>query len=380
MSGGIDAFQDLVEIARSGRNVGVHVVIASERAANLPAALAASVPERLSLSHPSEADYQMLGVPAAALEDAPPGRAIRIGSDQEIQFALPSATSDPSDVDAALAEIGASLRGAGVVEVEGVPEIPTRITRSEIVAQSGRNNAFAIDTVQMDPVDVPESGMLLVTGPAGSGRTTAIRTLVEACIERASLAGQEIEAVLISPRRSQLRELSIWSSVADTPERREDEIDRLILGLGGKVASPIGLAMLPMIGDLSAPEASEEPDVLAPPAFPGRGAQGLVVIEDIGGFDGSGNEDALANLLKLLRRSEHTVIVEGENATLSTVWELATPLRGARWAIALQPDANDAPSIFTTPFTHAKRVNYPPGRGLLVRNGTMTGIHIGVPS
>jgi S-DNA-T family DNA segregation ATPase FtsK/SpoIIIE len=222
--------------------------------------------------------------------------------------------------------------------------------------------------------------MLLVTGPAGSGRTTAIRTLVEACIERASLAGQEIEAVLISPRRSQLRELSIWSSVADTSERREDEIDRLILGLGGKVASPIGLAMLPMIGDLSEPEASEEPDVLAPPAFPRRGAQGLVVIEDIGGFDGSGNEDALANLLKLLRRSEHTVIVEGENATLSAVWELATPLRGARWAIALQPDANDAPSIFTTPFTHAKRVNYPPGRGLLVRNGTMTGIHIGVPS
>ncbi|MHA3684152.1 hypothetical protein ACXR2W_11310 [Leucobacter sp. HY1908] len=104
------------------------------------------------------------------------------------------------------------------------------------------------------------------------------------------------------------------------------------------------------------------------------------MIEDIGGFDGSGNEQALAGLLKLLRRSEHTTIVEGENATLGTVWELAAPLRGARWALALQPDANDAPTLFTTPFTHAKRAEFPPGRGFLVRNGTITGIHIALPS
>ena len=64
-----------------------------------------------------------------------------------------------------------------------------------------------------------------------------------------------------------------------------------------------------------------------------------MVIEDIGGFDGTGNEQALGSLLKLLRRSELTTIVEGENATLGTVWELVSPLRGARWAIALQPDA-----------------------------------------
>lgn len=104
-----------------------------------------------------------------------------------------------------------------------------------------------------------------------------------------------------------------------------------------------------------------------------------MVIEDIGGFDGSGNEQSLAALLKLLRRSEITTIVEGENATLGAVWELVAPLRGARWAPALQPDANDQPSLFTAPFTHANRADCPPRRGFLIQGACRTGIHIGLP-
>lgn len=114
-------------------------------------------------------------------------------------------------------------------------------------------------------------------------------------------------------------------------------------------------------------------------AFPRAGHEGIVVIEDIGGFDGSGDESALATLLKLLRRSDITVIVEGENATLTSVWELASPLRGARWGLALQPDANDMPSVYTANFPRARRADFPPGRGFLVRNGTVTGIHVATP-
>ncbi|WP_157002693.1 hypothetical protein [Agromyces laixinhei] len=169
--------------------------------------------------------------------------------------------------------------------------------------------------------------------------------------------------------------------VADSADTREDTIDDLIRALGGSATKPSALTLLPLIGTTpptiaaGAPTASESATI----PFPAPGHRGIVVIEDIGGFDGTGNEHQLATLLKLLRRSDITAIVEGENATLSTVWELASPLRGARWAIALQPDANDVPSLFTTTFAHTKRADSPPGRGYLIQNGKLTGIHIGLP-
>ena len=375
LSGGSNPFQDLVEIARSGRNVGVHIVFASERAANFPAALAASIPERLSLTLTAEADYQLLGVPRSALEDAPPGRAIRIGTDEELQIAVPGTGNDPSDTDAAIARLAEAQQQAGIAQVPGVPEIPTVIARDDLVS-AGSAAAFAIETVNLRPLDVPENGLLLVTGPAGSGRTTAATTLIDAISARAQDQRRPLEAVLLSPRRSTLRDLRIWDEIADSPAARDREIERLTLALGGKPQATAGLTLLPLIGSAATDVPEEQEPSPAPTPFPAHGAQGLIVIEDIGGFDGTGNEAALAALLKLLRRSDHIVIVEGENATLSTVWELAAPLRGARWALALQPDANDTPTLFTTPFTHAKRANFPPGRGFLVRGGTITGIHV----
>ena len=376
LGGGTNSFQYLVEVARAGRNVGVHVVFASERAANFPAALAASIPERLSLKLTAESDYQLLGIPASALEDAPPGRAVRIGSDEEIHIAVPAVGNDPSDLDAAIAALAGTQREAGVAQVPGVPGVPTHVSRTAL-SEAGSPAAFAIETADLQPVDVPEGGMLLVTGPAGSGRTTAVTSLIDAISERVQNQNERLDAVLLSPRRSSLRALHYWTEIADNSSSREHEIERLTLALGGKPHAAAGLTLLPLIGSMPIEDAPEQDEIgPAPSPFPAPGARGLVVIEDIGGFDGSGNEAALAALLKLLRRSDHTVIIEGENATLSTVWELAAPLRGARWAIALQPDANDTPSLFTTPFTHEKRANYPPGRGLLVRNGTLTGIHV----
>ena len=218
-----------------------------------------------------------------------------------------------------------------------------------------------------------------MTGPAGSGRTTAIASLLEAFEVQARTSDQLLDAILISPNRSTLRQLPIWQETADSPERREVVIENLTRSLGGSAPAPVGLSLLPLIGTSLPLAATPSAEPVAAPEFPRPGHRGVVVIEDIGGFDGSGNERALAQLLKLLRRSELTVIVEGENATLGTVWELASPLRGARWALALQPDANDAPSVFTTPFTHARRANFPPGRGFLIEGGKLTGVHIALP-
>lgn len=378
--GGADPFADLIDIAASGRSVNVHVVLTSERSNGLPASLAASFSERLALRLTAEADYHMLGVPFEALDEAGPGRAIRIGSGDELQLTLPGASGDLADTRAALERLAMRLGEQLTERPAPVPAVPSSIERIEIVRGPG-TAPFAIDTDHLKGVAAPSEGLALVTGPAGSGRTRAIRSLLAAISEDARVDERPLDAVLIAPRRSELRAAIGWSVVADTPETRAETIERLTLALGGTPAAPAGLTLLPLVGTLPhEPEPSEPASSASttPPPFPRQGSRAIVVIEDIGGFDGSGNEAALGTLLKLLRRSEATTIVEGENATLGTVWELASPLRGARWALALQPDANDAPSVFTTPFTHAKRADFPPGRGFLVQSGRITGVHVGL--
>ena len=375
--GGADPFADLIEIAASGRTVGVHVILTSERSNGMPASLASSFPERLAIKLTAESDYLTLGVPSEALEGSGPGRAIRIGAGDELQLALPGASSDPADTDTAIAELAEQLTAQGAPTPTAVPAIPESIRRTAIPKSTGRAAPFALDTEHLAPVAVPNEGFLLVTGPAGSGRSTAIRSILAAIREDARTDDTPVGAVLISPRRSAQRTSFEWQEIADSADSREDVIERLTRSLGGIPSKAAGLTLLPLIG--TEPEASPEDHLTSEPTnFPSPGSRGVVVIEDIGGFDGTGNEQALGSLLKLLRRSELTTIVEGENATLGTVWELVSPLRGARWAIALQPDANDTPSIFTTPFTHAKRAEYPPGRGFLVEGGRLRGVHVGL--
>ena len=379
IGGGADPFADLVEITRSGRSVGVHVVYTSERASGFPASLASSIPERLVLRLAADSDYQMLGVSPGIFEGAPAGRAVRIGADDEIQLAVPGVSSDPADIAAALAHLAEAQRVIPGLAPSPVPRIPEAINRTDLGVIGLEGVPFAIDTVQLKPFAAPKGGFLLVTGPAGSGRTTAIASLLEAFEVQARTSDQLLDAILIAPNRSTLRQLPLWQETADSPERREVVIENLTRSLGGSAPAPVGLSLMPLIGTNLPLAASQPIEPAAAPEFPRPGHRGVVVIEDIGGFDGSGNERALSQLLKLLRRSGLTVIVEGENATLGTVWELASPLRGARWALALQPDANDAPSVFTTPFTHARRGNFPPGRGFLVEGGKLTGVHIALP-
>ncbi len=379
--GGGDPFADLIDIAASGRSVNVHVVLTSERSNGLPASLASSFSERLALQLTAEADYQMLGVPLEALENAGPGRAIRIGSGHELQIALPGASGDLSDTRTALEQLALRFGGQLTDGPAPVPAVPVAIDRSDIVRSTGASAPFALDTDRLEGVGTPSEGLALVTGPAGSGRTHAVRSLLAAMNDDAGVAERPLDAVLIAPRRSELRTAAAWSTVADTAESRTELIERLTRALGGTPTAPAGLTLLPLVGTVPPGAEPSEPAASAatiPPPFPRPGARAIVVIEDIGGFDGSGNEAALGALLKLLRRSDATTIVEGENATLGTVWELASPLRGARWALALQPDANDAPSVFTTPFTHAKRADFPPGRGFLVQSGRITGVHVGL--
>ena len=379
--GGRDPFADLVEVARAGRAAGVQVALACERAGALPAALSASIGERLVLPLPSAGDARLLGVPAGVLEDAPPGRAVRAGGDEEIQWALPGGSPDPSDVDAAVVALAAGLDARGAPRAPAVPALPLAIARAAIPPAPGGAVAFGVDTADLAPVAAPDGGLVLVTGPAGSGRSTAVRCLLEAFAARprdsrgerspgpAGAGGAGLRAVLLAPRPSAIRDAFPWAEVGDDPTRRASLLARLAAAVGLVAPSAAGSAGRRPGGP--APARDAPPDPPLPDA---------VVVEDVGGFDGSGDERALAALLKRLRGGALPVIVEGENATIGNVWELLQPLRGARWALALRPDTHDTPAVFTAPFPHARRAEYPPGRGLLVRNGATIEVQVGLPA
>lgn len=371
-------FEDLSHIIRRGRTVAVHAIFTCERTNGLPTSLAASIPERFTLRQPSDNDYQLLGVAPTILSEAPPGRAVRIGTDEEIQWACPGNTSSIEDTQKAFADVARTTGESLIDPPWKIPPVPTEISRRELDTR-GSQPVFAITTAELTSVTLPGEGFMLVSGPAGSGRTTAIRSMLAAFTERASLERRDVEAYLISPAKSPLSGVMAWAGIADTASSREKIISLLRERLDDVPAEQPNFLTLPTIGttETISPEVpSHKPD--APP-FPKDGAVPLVVIEDIGGFNGTGNERDLAVLMRLLRREDIPTIIEAENATINSVWDLSSQLRGVRWAIALQPDANDVPGIFTVSFTHFKRADAPPGRGVLIRSGAVEGIHVALP-
>lgn len=377
-SRGTDPFADLVSIARGGRAVGVHVLFTAERTNGFPSSLAASTPERFALRLPADTDYQAVGVPLGILEEAPAGRVVRVGSNEEIQWAWPTESSETDDLEGFLDSLAASLIELDLPEPKSVPRLPDVIMRANIQETDIPVGSFAIDMSDMVPIVAPTEGTLLVTGPGGSGKTTAILSLVEAITDRSAALGVPLDAVLLSPSRSSMRRLPVWSRCGDSAQDREDLIEDLIVGLGGAPkASP---TVLPMIGLDPILDTPAEPEHVPVEPFPRAGHQPLVVVENIGDFDGSGNEQRLATLLKDLRRKGILTIVEGENATLGAVWELSSAVKGSRWAIALQPDVNDSPAMLGMPFTYARRSDYAPGRGYLIKGGVARDIQVALPN
>ncbi|WP_427870151.1 FtsK/SpoIIIE domain-containing protein [Leucobacter luti] len=363
LGGGADPVARLVRIAAAGRAARVLVGVTVERSNGLPASLAAHFPDRFALAQASAEEARVLGVPSDADERAGPGRAVRVGDRKELQLALPGVSGEAVEIDAALEAIGGEMRRQGAVQATRVPPLPLALSLDGLGPAADGRAPFGVDTVRLEPVAVPRSGLALVTGPAGSGRTTALRTLLSALAR----SEPQFEAVLLAPRRSALRDLPLWAAVADAPDERTSMIEALAQAFG------------PHGGSEAQSPAAAGPGARAPAGRSAVRGRRVIVVEDVGGFEGTGDEQRLAALLKALRTGETTAIVEGENATLGAVWEIAAALRGARWALALQPDANDTPSVLATPFTHARRADFPPGRGYLLEGGRMSGVHVALP-
>ena len=190
----------LLRLVRDGAAVGLTCVLTSDRA--VPGGrLAAVATQRLVLPLPDRADYAVAGIPARAVPGRrPPGRALLGEDGLECQLVLPRPTSP---VTAPHARFTRPLR---------IPELPAD-PALDVPGALGHRDADLprLPLVPVGPggdsgdvltVDLQRTGGLLVAGPPGSGRSTALEAFA------ASLRGLGVPVLCLGAPPGGLRAAS----------------------------------------------------------------------------------------------------------------------------------------------------------------------------
>ena len=336
------AFDRLLSIASLGRQLGVHLVVTTDRAGALPPALAPTIGEQITLRLAGESEYAVTGVRADIFVDAPPGRAVVRG--MECQIAVPSGSRELVAQAAAVDRLGADLRADGVISAVRVECLPELIPIDELppLVRGRPTLGVAFDTVK--PVGLPLGALFVVTGPFGSGRTTAMRMAVQA----ARSVAPRNPAFLISTRAGPLHGATAWTAASDDTASAAQLASRLAAELD-----------------------------------PGGGSSDqlpLIVVEGVGEFEGSPAEREVVGLMRAARRVGATVLIEADAVTAPGAWQLFAELKTARAGIVLQPEEGDGASIFRVPFPRISRADFSAGRGILVENGRALHVQVAFPS
>jgi S-DNA-T family DNA segregation ATPase FtsK/SpoIIIE len=168
---------NLLRVMRDGGAVGLTCVATADRA--VPGGrLAAVARQRLVLPLPDRADYAVAGIPARSVPGhRPPGRAL-VGEDaRECQIALPRR---PMPAPAGGARAPEPLR---IVELPADPRLVLPGTRRDAAPDIDRGLLLPIgpggDEGRPLTVDLLRTGGLLVTGPPGSGRSSALTAFAQ---------------------------------------------------------------------------------------------------------------------------------------------------------------------------------------------------------
>ena len=330
------------QIAMDGRPVGVHVVVSADRPGTVPVALGASVQRRVVLRLADASDYGLIDVPDDVLgPTSPPGRAVVDGL--ETQVALLGGSTNVAEQARAVVRLSETVRRLGIPAAPPIERLAERITLSSLpVAVDGKPViGVADDTLQ--PVGVVASGVLLVAGPPGAGRTTALGGILSS-VRRAA---PDTVFHYLGNRRSPLLGLPVWSSTATTVDEVADSAVKLLDELAGDLAPG------------------------QPPV--------CVVLEGVTDFLGGMAEMDLTSLVALCRSQEHFLLADGETSALAQSWPLVQAVKAARRGIALQPDQLDGDTLFRTTFARMSRAEFPPGRGVLVEGGKTRRIQLVLP-
>ena len=204
-----DLLDGLVRLAAQGRSLGIHLMLATQRPGGaVTADMRANIPVRLCLRVLEQIDsLDVLGDDAAARLPAIPGRAIvRTDTATTLQVAWPGTADDGVRALVETVRSAASAAGATdplvTVRPPWAPPLPSAVAADALPgAPSGALPLLLVDLPEQQRLDgwhLPIGDTLLVSGPPGSGRTTAARTIATEAV-RAGVVTHTIAAEPLLP-------------------------------------------------------------------------------------------------------------------------------------------------------------------------------------
>jgi S-DNA-T family DNA segregation ATPase FtsK/SpoIIIE len=318
-------FDLLTQLASDGRAVGVHLVMTGDRTNSIPASIASSVQKRIILRMTGEDDYLMFGQPKDVVTpQSPPGRGVVDGL--EVQLGVLGGNANVALQARETTRLAEAMRRQGVPEAPPVRTLPDVVLGAELPADSGRV-ALGLEDSTLEPLYVDPAGAFMVTGPPGSGRTTALASLA-AGLRRAQPG---VRRVYLGARRSALAGLPLWDGSFTGEDAVRDAVDEL------------------------------QPDVGV--------REFALFIEGLPEFDSTPAESGLTGLITAMDREGLWVVGESETAGWSSAWSLSQPFKNGRRGLLLNPGEMDGDSLLGTSLGRIRNPRYVPGRGFYVARG-----------
>jgi S-DNA-T family DNA segregation ATPase FtsK/SpoIIIE len=215
----------LQRIVSSGRQVGVHCVLATDRRMGVPNALLSAISSRCALRMATPDELAMLGVPSKIARDAelPNGRGFLDGP-TELQVACVSDDPGGGAQAEAIALLGTKLAAATDLRAPAVPELPEAVVLAP-VPTAPVTAPLGVADLSLSVVEVDLSRQnFVVTGPPMSGRSTALAAVARGL--RAS-SGDSLRLVGLGGAASPLAALDLWDDAAFSRAGQLGVVERL---------------------------------------------------------------------------------------------------------------------------------------------------------
>lgn len=358
--GRYEVWDRLAWVAANGRAVGVHLVATADRVNSVGTALLSSFHARLGFRLGSEADYSALGMSIDAFDEyTPPGRAVWRGDEVQVAamvrpdtggaVAAPDA-ADAEEIDRASmalqAEAIAAFAGAasweGRFKARPIQRLETRISLSELASYGAVAEGLVpigISGDTLEPVGMRPSGLWVLCGPPGSGRSTCLWTMA-AAVRTARPHGP---SAYLGVAHSLAATSMTWSMRAFG----EEAVAQAAATVGTDIEQ-------------------------------GRFTGGLVVVEALDELLGDDAEDELGRLFKMAREAGVCVLVDGAIDKFN--YGVPRLALASRQAIVLQPDADELEQITGLAVGRIDRARFPPGRAFLWADAGVSLIQVATPT